>query len=88
MYYVWIAVFANNEDLENAKIHYYIFHSSDVRRFDDISLPTYQITDNQKTTLRINLQGEVCAEMFVKSIQSKIKPNLAKIPPKIPQNKA
>lgn len=59
VYYVWIAVFANNEDLENAKIHYYIFHSSDVRRFDDISLPTYQITDNQKTTLRINLQGEV-----------------------------
>ncbi len=59
VFYVWIAVFANNEYLENAKIHYYIFHSSDINKFDDISLPTYQITDNQKTTLRINVQGEV-----------------------------
>lgn len=59
VFYVWIAVFSDDEDLENAKIHYYIFHSSDISRFDDISLPTYQITDNQKTTLRINLQGKV-----------------------------
>ena len=62
VFYVWIAVFANSsndEDLENAKIHYYIFHSSDISKFDDISLPTYQITDNQKTTLRINFQGKV-----------------------------
>lgn len=59
VFYVWIAVFANNKDLGNANIHYYIFHSSDISRFDDISLPTYQVTDNQKTTLRINLQGEV-----------------------------
>lgn len=59
VFYVWIAVFSDDEDLENAKIHYYIFHSSDISRFYDISLPTYQITDNQKTTLRINLQGKV-----------------------------
>lgn len=59
VYYIWIAVFADNEDLENAKIHYYIFHSSDIDKFDDISLPTYQITDNQKTTLRINMQGQI-----------------------------
>ena len=60
VFYVWIAVFAQNEDdLENAKIHFYIFKSSDVSRFDDISLPAYQITDNQKTTLRINTAGVV-----------------------------
>ena len=61
VFYVWIAVFANsnNEDLENAKIHYYVFHSSDISKFDDISLPTYQITDNQKTTLRIDINGKV-----------------------------
>lgn len=59
VFYVWIAVFANNDDLEHAKIHYYIFHSSNIIKFDDISLPTYQITDNQKTTLRIDMQGRV-----------------------------
>lgn len=59
VFYVWIAVFAKDEDLEYAKIHYYIFHSSDIGKFDDISLPTYQITDNQKTTLRINMQGQI-----------------------------
>ena len=59
VFYVWIAVFAENENLEQSIIHYYIFHSSDVSRFDDMSLPTYQITDNQKTTLRINKQGEI-----------------------------
>lgn len=59
VFYVWIAVFTDNDELESAKIHYYIFHSSDVARFDDISLPTYQITDNQKTTLRINIAGEI-----------------------------
>lgn len=62
VYYVWIAVFTNSqneEDLENAKIHYYIFCSSDISKFDDINLPTYQITDNQKTTLRIDINGKV-----------------------------
>ncbi|WP_104743145.1 hypothetical protein [Helicobacter cinaedi] len=59
VFYVWIAVFADDENLEQSIIHYYIFHSSDVGRFDDMSLPTYQITDNQKTTLRISKQGEI-----------------------------
>jgi len=59
VFYVWIAVFTNSNDLEKVKIHYYIFHTSEVSKFDDVSLDTYQITDNQKTTLRINLQGEV-----------------------------
>lgn len=62
VFYVWIAVFANaqnEKDLENAKIHFCIFKSDEVNQFDDINLPTYQITDNQKTSLRINIQGEV-----------------------------
>jgi len=59
IFYVWIAVFANNLNLEKSIIHYYIFNTSEVVKFDDISLDTYQITDNQKTTLRINLNGEV-----------------------------
>lgn len=59
VFYVWIAVFADNENLEHSIIHYYIFNTSEVTRFDDVNLDTYQITDNQKTTLRINLKGEV-----------------------------
>ena len=59
VFYIWITVFAENENLEQSIIHYYIFHSSDVGRFDDMSLPAYQITDNQKTTLRISKQGEI-----------------------------
>lgn len=55
VFYVWIAVFVNNEDLENVKIHYYIFNTKDIEKFDDINLATYQITDNQKTTLRIDI---------------------------------
>ena len=62
VFYVWIAVFANaqnEKDLENAKLHFYIFKSDEVHKFDDITLPTYQITDNQKTSLRINIEGEI-----------------------------
>lgn len=59
VFYVWIAVFIYELNLEQSLLHYYIFHTSDVKKFDDISLPTYQITDNQKTTLRINKKGEV-----------------------------
>lgn len=59
VFYVWIAVFADSKNLQNSIIHYYIFSTSEVSRFDDINLDTYQITDNQKTTLRINLKGEI-----------------------------
>jgi hypothetical protein len=30
-----------------------------VSLFDDITIDTYQITDNQKTTLKINTEGKV-----------------------------
>lgn len=56
VFYVWIAVF--DETIEK-KCHFYIFNSRDVDLFDDISLPTYQICDNQKTTLKIRNDGAV-----------------------------
>lgn len=61
VFYVWIAVFANsqNDNLEQALIHYYVFNTKDVEKFDDLTLVTYQITDNQKTNLRINKNGQI-----------------------------
>ena len=56
VFYVWIAVFDNRIE---KTCHFYIFNTKDVTRFDNISLPTYQITDNQKTTLRIRTDGTV-----------------------------
>ena len=55
VFYVWIQVW----DQDTHDINYYIFKTSDVERFDSLELDTYQITDNQKTTLRINRVGEV-----------------------------
>lgn len=48
VFYVWIAVFVDDKNLEQSLLHYYIFHTKDVEKFDDIALDTYQITDNQK----------------------------------------
>ncbi len=56
VFYVWIAVFPEEE---NRICHFYIFNTKDVKKFDNINLPTYQITDNQKTTLIINKNGVV-----------------------------
>ena len=51
VFYVWIAVFS---DIKGEKqCYYYIFNTKDVSKFDNINIDTYQITDNQKTTLRI-----------------------------------
>ncbi len=55
VFYVWIQVW----DQDTHDINYYIFKTSDVERFDNLELDTYQITDNQKTTLTINKAGEV-----------------------------
>lgn len=51
MFYVWIAVF--NDDRDEKRCFYYIFNTKDVGKFDDMTIDTYQVTDNQKTTLRI-----------------------------------
>ncbi|MDR0926819.1 MAG: hypothetical protein LBO69_03525 [Ignavibacteria bacterium] len=58
VFYVWIAVF-NNETINDRICHFYIFNTKDVSLFDDVSIDTYQITDNQKTTLKINTDGKV-----------------------------
>ncbi|MDR2526784.1 MAG: hypothetical protein LBC92_02845 [Rickettsiales bacterium] len=65
MYYVWIAVFNDNRSADNTNeiknpiVHFYIFETKDVKKFDDFNLDTYQITDNQKTSLKINKNGEI-----------------------------
>ena len=69
VYYVWIAIFVNDNfninNIENQNInihdaiHYYIFNTDNVTLFDDINLPTYQITDNQKTELPIDKYGHI-----------------------------
>jgi hypothetical protein len=56
VFYVWIAVFDNQKE---KTCHFYILNTKDVERFDNIKLPTYQITDNQKTTLTIRNDGAV-----------------------------
>ena len=67
MFYAWIAIFSKDFlqqhdqelQIDSPIIHFYIFNSKDVSRFDDISLDTYQITDNQKTELTINKDGKI-----------------------------
>ena len=55
-YYTWIAVMEEN----GKKLpHYYIFHHTEIAKFDDLNLDSYQKTDNQKTTLRIDKAGRV-----------------------------
>ena len=56
IFYIWIAVF--NKPKEKL-CHFYILNTKDVEKFDNIDLPTYQITDNQKTTLTIHENGQV-----------------------------
>ena len=53
IFYVWIAV------INKSNLHYYIFNTKDVEKFDDLRIDTYQITDNQKTSLRINENGKI-----------------------------
>jgi hypothetical protein len=64
VFYVWIAVFMDEKglymhDVKSPIIHFYIFNTKDVSKFDNLELPTYQITDNQKTTLNINIDGRI-----------------------------
>lgn len=59
VFYVWIAVF---DEKYEKRCHFYIFNTKDVTLFDNIELPTYQITDNQKTTLIIRNDGVVISK--------------------------
>ena len=55
-FYVWIAVHPGEqgERIDKKRLCYYVFRYKDVEKFDNIKLPSYQKTDNQKTTLRID----------------------------------
>ena len=53
IFYVWISAWDDNN------ITFYIFKPEDVNKFDDLSIASYQITDNQKTTFRISEAGKV-----------------------------
>ena len=56
VFYVWIAIF---DEKSEKRCHFYILNTKDVAKFDNIKLPTYQITDNQKTELPIRNDGTV-----------------------------
>ena len=57
-FYAWIALTPQKSE-EKLTPQFYIFHHTEVARFDDLSLDSYQKTDNQKTTLHINSKGKV-----------------------------
>lgn len=59
MFYVWIAAWVAEEISVDDVVHFYIFKPQDVDRFDNLQLASYQITDNQKTGLRIDKAGRV-----------------------------
>jgi len=54
---IWTAIL-NNDEI-NKICHFYIFNTKDLILFDDVNIDTYQITDNQKTTLTIDKSGKV-----------------------------
>lgn len=56
-YYCWIPITRN--DKGHKKPHYFIFHHTEINKFDDLNLDCYQITDNQKTNLHIDRNGNV-----------------------------
>ena len=55
VFYAWIQVW----DPQTHDVNYFIFNTDDVSRFDNLDLDTYQITDNQKTRLKLDLRGSV-----------------------------
>jgi len=57
-FYVWTALHPG-ERIDKRTLCYYVFHHSDVGRFDNLDLDSYQVTDNQKTTLRIDQDCQV-----------------------------
>ena len=58
-FYVWIALTPSLIKDADPIPHFYVFHHTEISRFDDLDLPSYQDTDNQKTTLRIDGQGNI-----------------------------
>ena len=55
IFYAWIQVW----DADSHDVNYFIFRTADVAHFDSLDLDSYQVTDNQKTRLRITRDGKV-----------------------------
>lgn len=55
VFYVWIQVW----DKDTHDINYFIFNTDQVKYFDDLELPIYQVVDEQKTELPITKEGKV-----------------------------
>ncbi len=53
VFYAWIQVW------DDDNVNFYIFHTSEVEKFDNIELTSYQVTDNQQTHLKISKEGKV-----------------------------
>ena len=53
VFYAWVQVWDENN------VNFYIFHTDEVSRFDNISLKSYQISDNQQIHLDIDRNGVV-----------------------------
>lgn len=60
-YYIWVPLIKVETTCQQARTLptdydplFYIFHHSEINKFDNINLPCYQKTDNQKTTLKVN----------------------------------
>ena len=57
-FYLWVAIMEDEKQegkkSEDRKPFFYIFRNDEINKFDDTSLPSYQYSDNQKTTLRID----------------------------------
>ena len=58
IFYAWIQVWSR----DMPDVNYYIFKTEDVEKFDNLELDSYQVTDNQKTRLKINRSGKVVNE--------------------------
>jgi outer membrane protein assembly factor BamE (lipoprotein component of BamABCDE complex) len=56
---VFVDSFNDETKINNTKTHYYIFNTRDISKFDDILIDAYQVTDNQKISLRIDINGNV-----------------------------
>ena len=55
-FYVWVALI---QEKEKTVAHYYVFHHTEISKFDTLELDSYQKTDNQKTDLKINSSGTI-----------------------------
>ncbi|MGI9462173.1 MAG: hypothetical protein ACR2NY_06345 [Alphaproteobacteria bacterium] len=53
-FYAWIALMPMANNNEKLMPYYYIFNHTEINKFDDINIPSYQKTDNQQTHLYIN----------------------------------